>query len=125
MIQLNYRDESPLCKQIKDGLRRIVTTHAVCENEMLPSVGELASKLAVNPQAIAQAYQELAQEGYVRLVEGEGIYVAAEANIDSCRREELLREFDRIVAQLLVLSVAPGELTWRVTELTEGEKSFD
>lgn len=126
LIQLNYRDEKPIYKQIKEGLRKMVITHAVCENEMLPSVGELASKLAVNPQAIVRAYQELAQEGYVRFAEGKGVYVAAEANIVNCHREELLREFDRVVAQLLVLSVAPGELAGRMAELMEEEeKRFD
>ena len=49
MIQLNYRDAKPIYEQIKDGLRKLVITNSLIANEKLPSVREMASKLAINP----------------------------------------------------------------------------
>ena len=47
MIQLNYRDAKPIYEQIKDGLRKLVITNSLIANEKLPSVREMASKLAI------------------------------------------------------------------------------
>ena len=58
MIQLNYRDAKPIYEQIKDGLRKLVITNSLIANEKLPSVREMASKLAINPNTIQKAYQE-------------------------------------------------------------------
>ena len=52
MIQLNYRDAKPIYEQIKDGLRKLVITNSLIANEKLPSVREMASKLAINPNTI-------------------------------------------------------------------------
>ena len=63
MIQLNYRDSRPIYEQIRDGLKRLIITGAVGTDERLPSVRELASQLAINPNTIAKAFKELEQEG--------------------------------------------------------------
>ena len=62
MIQLNYRDAKPIYEQIKDGLRKLVITNSLIANEKLPSVREMASKLAINPNTIQKAYRELEAE---------------------------------------------------------------
>lgn len=49
MIQLNYRDSKPIYEQIKDGFRKLIITNSLSANEKLPSVRELASGLAINP----------------------------------------------------------------------------
>ena len=61
MIQLNYRDAKPIYEQIKDGLRKLVITNSLIANEKLPSVREMASKLAINPNTIQKAYRNLRQ----------------------------------------------------------------
>ena len=125
MIQLNYREERLLYKQIKEEIRTIVISYAFSGEERLPSVGELASKLAVNPKTVAAVYRELEQEGYVRFEEGKGDCAIAGKDLENWQKNELLQEFDRVVDQLCILSVKPEELVKRVTELTKGEKSFD
>ena len=56
MIQLNYRDAKPIYEQIKDGLRKLVITNSLIANEKLPSVREMASKLAINPNTIQKEH---------------------------------------------------------------------
>ena len=49
MLTLNYRDSRPIYEQIKDGLRRMIVTGAMAQDEKLPSVRALATQLSINP----------------------------------------------------------------------------
>ena len=65
MISLNYRDSRPIYEQIRDGLRKLIVTGALSADEKLPSVRALAAQLAINPNTIQRAYNELEGEGYI------------------------------------------------------------
>ncbi len=124
MIQLNYRDSKPIYEQIKEGMRKLVISNALSANEKLPSVREMASKLAINPNTIQKAYKELENEGYLYTVAGKGTFVAEHKEIFDMRQNELLEEFDEVVAELLYLSVEKKNLIERVNNLAEeGEQS--
>ena len=92
MIQLNYRDSKPIYEQIKDGLRRLVVTNAFKAGEQLPSVRELASSLAINPNTIQKAYRDLESEGYLYSVVGKGTFVADWKDVIDTRQEALLND---------------------------------
>ena len=77
MLTLNYRDSRPIYEQIKDGLRRMIVTGAMAQDEKLPSVRSLATQLAINPNTIQRAYAELEAEGYIYSVAGRGSFVSA------------------------------------------------
>lgn len=119
MIQLNYRDTKPIYEQIKDGLRRLVKTNAIAPNEKLPSVRELASHLAINPNAIARAYRELENDGVFYTIPGKGTFVSPKGCLTDGVTERLLREFDEVVEELLDLSVKPELLKERIVRLKE------
>ena len=125
MIQLNYRDSKPIYEQIKDGLRRLVVTGAVKRDEKLPSVRELATSLSINPNTIQKAYRELEQEGYIYTIAGKGSYAAEKADVASGRNEELMKEFDEIVKELLYLCEDKDILIKRIEELAKGGTEHD
>lgn len=125
MIQLNYRDSKPIYEQIKDGLRRLVVTGAVRKDEKLPSVRELATSLSINPNTIQKAYRELEQEGYIYTIAGKGSYAAEKADVTSGRNEELMKEFDEIVKELLYLCEDKDILIKRIEELAKGGADDD
>ena len=77
MISLNYRDSRPIYEQIRDGLRKLIVTGALSADEKLPSVRALAAQLAINPNTIQRAYNELEGEGYIYSVPGKGSFAAA------------------------------------------------
>lgn len=120
MIQLNYRDSKPIYEQIKEGLRRLVITGAIATDEKLPSVRELASELAINPNTIQRAYRELETEGYIYTVSGKGSFAAEQSDVNGRRNEELLKEFDEIVRELLYLSGDKEALIRRIEEIAKG-----
>ena len=119
MISLNYRDARPIYEQIKDGLRHLVVTGAVEPGEKLPSVRALAATLAINPNTIQRAYNDLESEGYLVTHQGKGSFAASRAEGDPRRREELLREFDAAVSELLWLGLTAEELAARLRSAEE------
>ena len=120
MIQLNYRDSKPIYEQIREGLRRLVITGAIAKDEKLPSVRELASELAINPNTIQRAYRELETEGNIYTVAGKGSFAAEQSDVNGRRNEELLKEFDEIVRELLYLSGDKEALIRRIEEIAGG-----
>lgn len=93
MISLNYRDARPIYEQIKNGLKRLIVTGALKEGDKLPSVRSLATELAINPNTIQKAYNELENEGYIYSVPGKGSFASGDARTDERRKEELKHRF--------------------------------
>ncbi len=120
MLELNYRDSRPIYEQIKDGLRRLILSDVIRQDEKLPSVRDLASQLAINPNTIQKAYRELEQEGYVYTVSGRGSFAAPLCEVRSGRQEMVLVKFDEAVTELLYLKKDPDDLKRRIDELQQG-----
>lgn len=118
MIQLNYRDTRPFYQQIKDNIRSLVVSGALKKNEKLPSVREMAASLAINPNTIQRAYHELENEGYIYTISGKGSFVAEVDHSNQLRQQELLPQFDKIVSELLYLSMPVNDLTNRILSLS-------
>ncbi len=116
MISLNYRDSRPIYEQIRDGLRKLIVTGALSADEKLPSVRALAAQLAINPNTIQRAYNELEGEGYIYSVPGKGSFAAAKAAADSARRAELLTQVRELLSELRYLGVSQQELLNLVKE---------
>ncbi len=125
MIELNYRDTRPIYEQIKDGIKQLIYTDTLGPDDKLPSVRELASKLAINPNTISRAYKELEQEGVLYTQSGIGTFINNEFRGKETKREELLREFDGVVKELFLFSATPEELETRIKTLAKGGKSDD
>lgn len=122
MIQLNYRDTRPFYQQIKDNVRQLVVSGALKKDEKLPSVREMAASLAINPNTIQRAYRELENEGYIYTLSGKGTFVAEVDHTNQLRQQELLPQFDKIVSELIYLSMPVNDLTNRILSLSSGRR---
>ena len=116
MISLNYRDSRPIYEQIRDGLRKLIVTGALSADEKLPSVRALAAQLAINPNTIQRAYNELEGEGYIYSVPGKGSFAAANAAADDAPRAVLLTQVRVLLSALRYLGVSQQELLNLVKE---------
>ena len=117
MIQLNYRDPRPIYEQVKDGIRKLAYSGMIGPDEKLPSVRELASKLAINPNTISKAYKELEQEGFLYSITGRGTFINQDFNLNDRRKTELLQQFDKVVKDLYESSTPVEELKTRLDVL--------
>lgn len=116
MIVLNYRDSKPIYGQVGDGFRKLILSGALPPGEKLPSVRELASDLAINPNTIQRAYRELESEGFIYSIAGKGSFAAAVSEITDARRENLLASFDETAAELLHLGISAEALAARLQQ---------
>ena len=110
MIRLNYRDSRPIYEQIMDGLRRLVVSQVLKPGDKLPSVRELASQLAINPNTIQRAYMELEQQGLICPVKGKGSFVTDSSRIRQIGVEETLSELKKITEKGMALGVGEEEM---------------
>ena len=110
MFTINYRDPRPVYEQIMDELRKMIISGVFAPDEKLPSVRELASQLAINPNTIQRAYRELEQSGYIYSVAGRGNFAGARHEVDAERTSELLKTLAETVRELRWLGLGDGEL---------------
>ena len=116
MIHLDYRDTRPIYEQVKDGLRRLMVTGALRGGDKLPSVRQLATQLAINPNTIARAYSELEAESFVCTVSGKGTFVAEGREQNDSRKRELMGRIAPVLQELRELGMTKKEFC----ELWEG-----
>ena len=114
MIQLNYRDPRPIYEQVKDGIRKLAYSGVLGPDDKLPSVREMATKLAINPNTISRAYKELEQEGFIYTVTGRGTFINQEFDLNDSRKQELWQQFDKTVKELMGISVSVDEMIERL-----------
>lgn len=120
MLTLNYRDSRPIYGQIKDGLRRMIVSGALEPGEKLPSIRAMAVDLAINPNTIQRAYNELEGEGYIYSVPGKGSFATGETGAGTVRRRELFEKARELLAELKYLGVSQEELMALLEEEPSG-----
>ena len=113
MVHLDYRDARPIYIQIIDGLKEQICAGVLPHGQKLPSVRELASQLAINPNPIQRAYRQLEMEGWIATVPGKGCFVCG---TDAWNREQerWFSAFDEAAAALMVLGVSKESLVDRI-----------
>ena len=111
MIHINFRDARPIYEQVQDGFRQLILSGVLPADSKMPSVRELASQLAINPNTIQRAYRELEAEGYICSVPGRGSFVRERSSAAAARKKELLTQLDALVRELRMIGVSDDELT--------------
>ena len=110
MININYRDRRPIFEQVKDGFRNLIISGVLKEGERMPSVRDLASSLAINPNTIQRAYRALESEGYICSVPGKGSFVSQRDEAAERRKAELLSKMAETVRELRHTGLKEEEL---------------
>lgn len=121
MININFRAPTPIWEQVRDNFRALILSGALPEGYRMPSVRELASSLAINPNTIQRAYRELEAEGYTVSVPGKGSFVCAANEAAAMRRQELERQFVSLAQELKAM----GADETKLITLIKGDNSHD
>lgn len=94
---IDYKDRRPIYEQIESGLTEMIARGVMGPGEQLPSVRNLAMELAINPNTIQRAYNELEQKGIIYCVKGKGNFVADMKELEKIRRQQIEEEFQLLV----------------------------
>lgn len=122
MVNIDFRDSRAIYEQVKDGFRRLIVTGVLNPGDRMPSVRELASRLAINPNTIQRAYRELEAEGYIYSIPGKGSFAGEHRQVDKTRKAELLNKLDDIVTELRFLGVGTPQLIERLKNAERKEE---
>jgi len=87
-FHIDPADGVPIFDQVVRQVKFAVARGAVKPGNLVPSVRELAKELAINPNTVARAYQQLQADGVLETVRGMGLEVAADA-LKGCKSERL------------------------------------
>ena len=82
---ISNNSDIPIYQQIKKEIIDSISGNILKENDMLPSIRNLAKDLRISVLTVKKAYNELEHEAYIKTVQGKGTFV-------SPRNKEILRE---------------------------------
>ncbi|MGO9197588.1 MAG: GntR family transcriptional regulator [Acidimicrobiales bacterium] len=68
--------------QLVHQVRRALKLGALREGDQLPTVREVVTRIAINPNTVSKAYRELEHEGLVAARAGDGTFVTASTSED-------------------------------------------
>jgi GntR family transcriptional regulator len=102
-ISVTLNSTVPVYRQVVDQVRMHIAGGALTSGEELPSVRALAAQLGVHFNTVADAYRELAAEGWISLAHGRRATVLARAStpqISGDEAEPLRQRLRALVAEM-------------------------
>lgn len=126
MINIDYKDRKPIYEQLIENIKDLVIKGILKRDDQLPSVRQLASDLAINPNTIQKAYTELERQGVTYSLKGRGCFIAS--NIDVLRedqRESLYQSLTDTVQELMALGVTSESIQQHVANICHQAESGD
>lgn len=89
----------PIYLQIARQVKFAVAEQSLRAGQLLPSVRQLSTQLAVNPNTVARAFQELQSEGVIETLRGRGVMVSTGA-LTLCRKQRQALIGERLTSTL-------------------------
>jgi len=91
-IVISNNSNLPIYEQIKEQVKTQILSGELVEDEILPSLRQLARDLKISVLTTTRAYNELEQEGFITSRQGKGFYVMSSGS--DLIREQLIREVE-------------------------------
>lgn len=91
-IVLSNSSDLPICEQIKEQVKTQILSGELSENEMLPSLRQLAKDLKISVLTTTRAYNELEEEGFITSRQGKGFFVMPRGS--DLLREQLIKDVE-------------------------------
>ena len=110
-IIISNNSSVPIYEQIKNAIKDAIISNELKEEEMLPSVRNLANDLKISFLTVKKAYDELEAEGFIKTVQGKGSFVAPK-NLELIK-EEKLKEIQDYIEKVYNIS--------RIANISEDE----
>ena len=94
-IIISNNSSVPIYEQIENAIKEAIFSNELKEEDMLPSVRNLANDLKISFLTVKRAYDELEQAGFIKTVQGKGSFVAPK-NLELIKEEKLKEIQDHI-----------------------------
>ena len=114
-IILSNSNGIPIFEQIENAIKEAIFSNELKEEDMLPSVRNLANDLKISFLTVKRAYDELEKAGFIKTVQGKGSYVSPK-NLDLIK-EEKLKEIQDYIEKIYEVSKLSNITKEEVSEL--------
>lgn len=105
-IFIDNKSGLPIYDQIYSQIKSQIISGGLREDQLLPSIRNLAKDLGISVITTRRAYDELEREGFIYTVAGKGSFVAAKNT--ELLREENLRQIEAHLQAIRDLAAACG-----------------
>jgi GntR family transcriptional regulator len=115
-LDVDPRSGVPIYVQLVEGVRHALTVGTLKPGERLPTVRTLAEELAVAPNTVVKAYNELQRAGLIESRPGVGTVVAGDLE-EAVREQQVEALYERLgmlVRDAVGLGVTEDELWERL-----------
>lgn len=122
LLTIDPSSPTPLVRQIVDQLRVLFVEGRLAPGSHLPPVRRVATDLAVHFNTVAEAYRQLAAEGWLDLRHGRGaVVVERKAPLASRREISGYRQKLRVlVSQMRARGVSAAQIAAELKIIVEG-----
>jgi DNA-binding transcriptional MocR family regulator len=133
-LDFKLADDRPAYIQVKDYMKRLMTSGALQADQKLPSTRELSALFRVGRNTVLSAYSDLEDEGYIYAVKGQGHFVVPSISGASMQPEgkrlnwgPRLNEYARLAEEndLMKHGIRAEKGSISFTSIAPDEKLFD
>jgi GntR family transcriptional regulator len=114
-IIVSNRSGVPIYEQITAQIKEAIFSGELKEDDMLPSIRQLAKDLKISVITTTRAYSDLEQEGFIVSVQGKGCYVLPQNK--EMARENALRKVEAGLNEAIVAAKSGGIEKEEVSEM--------
>ncbi len=109
VIRIDLSSPIPVYRQIADQIRAMLVAREFSPGERLPTVRQVAVDLGVNHNTVAEAYRNLAEEGWLSLERGRGALVVSRTTPSPSpkARSAFGQRLRDLIAQVRAAGVSP------------------
>ena len=103
---VSNRSGVPIYEQIKAQIKEAIFSGELPEDELLPSIRQLAKDLKISVITTTRAYKDLEAEGFINTVQGKGCYVLPQDK--EMARENVLRKIEEGLSEAIEVAKIGG-----------------
>jgi GntR family transcriptional regulator len=122
ILRIDSESTTPVYRQIVDGLRVALVNGDLAPGDPLPAVRRLALDIGVHFNTVAQAYRELAREGWLLISARGGAQVKERVTPNAPKPEAATyrRRIEELIAQIQASGAAPSSLARELRRIAKG-----
>ncbi|MCZ4339303.1 GntR family transcriptional regulator [Shewanella colwelliana] len=111
LLNVNPSSGDPIYRQLSEQIVRLIVGGQLQQQQVLPSVRQIAEHLTVNPMTVSRAIQLLVEQGWLERRRGQPTRVAAREGSETTSGAQLLvPQVEALIAQATQLGVSVEEL---------------
>jgi GntR family transcriptional regulator len=125
ILRIDPDSPTPVYRQIVDGLRVALVNGDLAPGDSLPAVRRLALDIGVHFNTVAQAYRELAREGWLHISARGGAQVKERSMPLTPKPEAAAyrRRIEELIAQIQASGAAPLSLARELRRIAKALES--